>query len=69
MKTNSFKSTFCSHFDNSDIKPGFRLTLRPLIFGLSIGLGVGLATKNVGVGIALAVIFATANGAFGRRAK
>ncbi len=68
MKTNSLKSTFCPGLNNSDNKPGFRRSLRPIMFGLTIGLGVGLATKNVGVGIALGVAFATANGVFGRRA-
>ena len=45
------------------------VALRPFTFPLMIGMGVGLATKNVGVGIALGVLFATVNGAFGRRAE
>ena len=61
MKPNSFLASV----NNSR----FCLTLRPLMLGLMIGMGIGLATKNVGVGIALGVIFTVVNGGSGCRAK
>lgn len=47
----------------------FCLALRPLMFGLTIGLGVGLATKNIGVGIAVGLVFTVVSGAFRRPLK
>ena len=61
MKTNSLLASI----NNSR----FCLTLRPIMFGLTIGLGIGLATKNLGVGIALGVVFAFLNGGCSCRAK
>jgi len=61
MKTNSLFSAVNTS--------SFCLALRPLMFGLTIGLGIGLATKNLGVGIALGVVFAVVNGGFGCRTK
>ena len=69
MKAQSLKSSFCPATNNSDRKPGIRGFLRPLAFGITIGLAMGLATRNVGVGLALGVGFATANGAFNRRVE
>jgi hypothetical protein len=55
--------------NNSSKVSRFCFSLRRFMFGLTIGLGVGLATKNIGIGIANGIVFAVVFGAFGRRAK
>ena len=69
MKNNSLPSTVSPSLNLANASSGFRLALRPLWFGLIIGLGVGLATKNLAVGLALGVAFTALNGTFGCRAK
>lgn len=55
--------------NNQKNNSGISINPRALTYGLTIGFGVGLATKNWGVGIALAVVFAAAFGAFRRPAN
>jgi hypothetical protein len=43
--------------NNPHNKPGFRFATRRFTCALTIGLGVGLATRNIGVGIALGLVF------------
>ena len=45
------------------------VALRPFTFPLMVGMGVGIATKNVGVGIAFGLLFAVMKGAFGQGAE
>ena len=55
--------------NNPSNNTGLRFSLRPFMYGMTLGLGIGLATKNVGVGLAVGIVFAVVFGAFGRRAK
>ena len=55
--------------NNADKSTGSRFPLRPFMFGITLGLGIGLATKNLAVGLAVGLVLAMVFGASDRPAK